>query len=109
MRILTPQEKDFLDVFLHEATTSPFTGPATKVLHQIGVEYRDISYIAWAYNHEVPRTSFEWGHSADVAPPLPWTTREAVLQRNQEIQRIWEQEHKPVGTPRAPKGKGTPA
>jgi hypothetical protein len=100
MAILTPEEKEFLDVFLHEATTSPFfNGPATKALYGIGVEYRDISYIAWAYNHEVPRTSFEWGHAAAVAPPLPWPNREAVLRRNQEIQRIWEQHQKPVGTP----------
>ena len=100
MAILTPEEKEFLDVFLHEATTSPFfNGPATKALYAIGVEYRDISYIAWAYGQDVPRTNFEWGHSADVAPPLPWTTRESVLQRNREIQRIWEQRRKPVGTP----------
>jgi hypothetical protein len=98
MRILTPQEKAFLDVFLHEATTSPFTGPATNALHGIGVEYSDLSYIAWAYEQDVPRTSFEWGHAADVPPPLPWTTREAVLRRNQELLRIWEQEGKPVGT-----------
>jgi hypothetical protein len=95
MKILTPTEKSFLDVFLHEATTSPFTGPATEALHKIGIEYGDISYIAWAYEHEVPRTSFEVGHSADVAPPLPWPTRESALQRNFEIQRIWEQERKP--------------
>ncbi len=98
MKILTPQEKSFLDVFLHEATTSPFSGPATKALHKIGVEYGDVSYIAWAYEQDAARTSFEWGHSADVAPPLPWTNREAVLRRNQEIQRIWERERKPVGT-----------
>jgi len=91
MPILTPQEKDFLDVFLHEATTSPFfRGPATKALYAIGVEYRDISYLAWAYDQEVSRTSFEWGHAAEVAPPLPWPTREAVLSRNSEIQHIWE-------------------
>jgi hypothetical protein len=99
MRILTPQEKTFLDVFLHEATTAPFTGPATQALHVIGVEYRDISYLAWAYEQDVPRNSFDWGHSADVAPPLPWTSREAALQRDKEIQGIWEQERKPVGTP----------
>jgi hypothetical protein len=97
MAILRPEEKEFLDVFLHEATTSPFfNGPATKALYAIGVEYRDISYLAWAYNHEVPRTSFEWGHAAEVAPPLPWPNREAVLRRNEEIQRIWEQERKPA-------------
>ena len=93
--ILTAPEKEFLDVFLHEATTSPFfSGPATKALDAIGAEYRDIAYIAWAYNQEVLRTSLEWGHAAAVAPPLPWTNREAVLRRNLEIQRIWEQQRK---------------
>lgn len=91
MNILTPQEKSFLDVFLYEATTSPFTGPATRALHAIGVEYRDISFIAWAYNHEVPRTNVQWGHPAEVAPPLPWANREDVLHRNQEVRHIWEQ------------------
>ena len=99
MTILTSEEKEFLDVFLHEATTSPFfDGPATKALYAIGVEYRDISYIAWAYEQDVPRTSFEWGHAATLAPPLPWANREAVLKRNQEIQRIWDQQRKPAGT-----------
>jgi hypothetical protein len=100
--MLTLAEREFLDVFLHEATTAPFfQGPATKVLDAIGVEYRDISYIAWAYQQEVPRTSFSWGHAAAVAPPLPWPDREAVLRRDQEIQRLWEQQRKPVGTPKA--------
>jgi hypothetical protein len=102
MSILSPQEKEFLDVFLHEATTSPFfRGPASKALFAIGVGYGDISWIAWAYNHEVPRTSFEWGHAADVSPPLPWATREAVELRNQEIKRIWEQQRLPAHTPNA--------
>ena len=102
MPILTPEEKRFLDVFLHEATTSPFfNGPATKALHAIGVEYRDISHIAWAYNQEVPRDSIEWGHAAEVAPLLPWTTRESVLRRNLEIKRIWDERRKPVAMPSA--------
>ncbi len=103
MAILILEEKEFLDVFLHEATTEPFfNGPATKALYGIGVEYKDISYIAWAYNREVPRTSYEWGHAADVAPPLPWTDREAVLRRNEEIQRIWEQRRVSAQAPNAP-------
>jgi hypothetical protein len=92
MPILTPQEKSFLDIYLHEATSVPFfKGPATKALQSIGVEYRDISHLAWAYNQEVPRNSYEWGHAADVAPPLPWSTREAVLRRDQEIRTLWEE------------------
>ena len=98
INILTSEEKQFLDEFLHEATSSPFfNGPATKVLYGIGVEYRDISYIAWAYHQEVPMASFGWGHAADVAPPLPWPNRQSVLQRNNEIRRIWEQRHQRAG------------
>ena len=93
MRLLTPEENRFLDVFLHEATTAPFNGPATKVLHQIGLEYGDISYIAWAYEQDVPRTSFAVGHAADVAPPLPWPNRQSALRRNEEIQRTWQHLH----------------
>jgi hypothetical protein len=54
MCLLTAEEKSFLDVFLHEATTAPFTGPATRLLHTIGIEYGDISHIAWAYEQDVP-------------------------------------------------------
>jgi hypothetical protein len=97
MKILTPSEKSFLDVFLHEATTPPFTGPATRALHGIGAEYGDLPYLAWAYEQESPRTSFELGHSADQPPPLPWTNRDAVLRRNQEIQRLWEQARTKTG------------
>jgi hypothetical protein len=95
MTLLTPEEKRFLDVFLHEATTAPFTGPATKELHKMGVEYGDISYLAWAYEQEVPRTGFVVGHAAEVAPPLPWPNRESALRRDKEIQRIWEEKRKP--------------
>jgi hypothetical protein len=90
MRLLTPEENRFLNVFLHEATTAPFTGLATKALHSFGVEYGDISFIAWAYEQEIPRTGIAVGHAADVAPPLPWSNRQSALRRNQEIQRIWE-------------------
>jgi hypothetical protein len=102
MTVLTAAEKEFLDVFLHEGTTAPFfRGPATKALYALGVEYRDISYLAWASNREVPQTNFGWGHAAEAAPPLPWTTREAVLRRNQDIKRLWEQERQAVSAPKA--------
>jgi hypothetical protein len=91
MRLLTAEERPFLDVFLHEVTTPPFTGSATQALHNIGVEYGDSSYLAWAYEQEAPRTGFAVGHAAAVAPPLPWPDRQSALRRDQEIRRIWEQ------------------
>ncbi|MCI0684151.1 MAG: hypothetical protein L0Y71_18740 [Gemmataceae bacterium] len=103
MAILTAAERDFLDVFLHEATTSPFfNGPATKALDAIGVEYRDISYLAWAYEQDVPRTGFELGHAADIAPPLPWPNRESALRRDNEIQHVWAEKREPAVTPNGP-------
>lgn len=97
MSILTTAERDFLDVFLHEATTSPFfKGPATKALDAIGIAYRDISYLAWAYEQDIPRSCFEVGHAAETAPPLPWPTREAALQRDNEVRLIRARKRQPV-------------
>jgi hypothetical protein len=97
MRRLTPEEKRFLDVFLHEATTPPFTGPATVALHRHGLEYGDISYLAWAYEQDVPRTGFAVGQAADVVPPLPWPDRQSALRRNEQIRRIWEERRRGSG------------
>jgi hypothetical protein len=97
MPLLKPVENRFLEVFLYEATTSPFTGPATMALHKIGVEYGDISHIAWAYEQDVPRTGFAVGHAAATAPPLPWRNRVAALRRNKEIQQICEQRQQGSG------------
>jgi hypothetical protein len=100
MSMLTPEEKAFLDVFLHEATTTPFTGPATRALHAIGLGYTDISYLSWAYNRKYPNTGLGWGQAAEAAPPLPWTDRDAALRRNQQIKRLWEQQRRPAGAPK---------
>jgi hypothetical protein len=89
--LFTPEENRFLDVVLGEATTAPFTGPATTALHRYGLEYGDLSYIAWAYDQEVPRTGAAVGHATEIAPPLPRPNRQSTLRRNQEIQRIPEQ------------------
>src|SRR5262249_61793233 len=97
MRLLTPEEKRFLDVFLHEATPPPLTGQATVVLHSHGLEYGDISYLAWAYEQDVPRTGFAVGHAADVVPPLPWPDRQSALRRDEQIQRIWEERRRGSG------------
>lgn len=108
MSLLTPEEKAFLDVFLHEATTAPFTGPATEALHRIGVEYGDLSYIAWAYEQEVPRTGFALGHAADIVPPLPWPDCQSAVRRNQDLRRMREQRQRggePLGQ-KALRGKG---
>jgi hypothetical protein len=99
MSLLTPDENRFLEVFLHEATTTPFTGPTTRALHKLDLEYSDISYMAWAYEQEVPRTSFAIGHTTDTMPPPPWPDRAAALRRNEEIQRIWEQRRRKVEKP----------
>jgi hypothetical protein len=96
MPLLTAAETAFLHVFLHEATTPPFTGPATRALHGIGVEYGDISHIAWAYEQDVPRTTSAVGRAAEVTPLLPWPSRASALERDNELQRAWEQKRQPA-------------
>jgi len=83
--ILTPEEKTFLDVFLNEATTEPFGGPATKALHAIGLSYSRILNILAAYERDNSPPAWPVGHRSDVSPPLPWPDRATALSREREL------------------------
>jgi hypothetical protein len=89
--ILTPHEIDFLDVYCHEGTQPPFGGPATDVLRGLGVHNGDTLNIQWAYLRDQPPAGPVIGRASQVAPPLPWCSREAVLRRDAEIRKIREQ------------------
>jgi hypothetical protein len=88
--ILTREELAFLDVYCHEGTERPFGGPATDVLTNIGVHNGDTLNLQWAYLRDKPPTGPTIGSASKVAPPLPWTNREAVLRRDAEIRAIRE-------------------
>ena len=40
--------------------------------------------LQWAYRHTQPPTSPSIGNASQLAPPLPWTNREAVLRQTQK-------------------------
>ncbi len=46
---LTDREREFLAAFIREATTDPFTGPATEELHRRNIYYTDLSHLINAY------------------------------------------------------------
>jgi hypothetical protein len=50
--LLTNREREFLAVFIHEATTDPFKGPATQELHRRDIYYDDLSHLLAAYYRE---------------------------------------------------------
>ena len=86
--ILTREEIAFLNVYCHEGSEVPFGGPATEVLTGIGVYNGDTLNLQWAYLRDQPPTI---GHASKVAPPLPWASRDAVLQRDAEIRGLREE------------------
>ena len=88
--ILTPEELAFLDMYCHEGSEPPFGGPATEALKSIGVFDGETLNLQWAYLRDVPPTDPVIGHASNIAPPLPWTNREAVLRRDAEIRVIRE-------------------
>ena len=88
--ILTREEIAFLDVYCHEGTELPFGGPATDVMTSIGVQNGDTLNLQWAYLRDQPPTSPTIGNTSQVAPPLPWTNRDAVLRRDAEIRALRE-------------------
>ena len=69
MRLHTPEEKPFLDVFLHEATTAPFTGPATSASTRLALSTAISRSWRGLMSKKFPGRASCWG-----APP-PWRPR----------------------------------
>lgn len=86
--ILTCEEILFLDVYCHEGTEPPFGGPATNAMRSIGVQSGDTLNLQWAYLRDKPPDGPVIGKPSNIAPPLPWANREAVLRRDTEIRTI---------------------
>jgi hypothetical protein len=93
--ILTREEIAFLDIYCHEGTEPPFVGPATDAMKYIGIQNGDTLNLQWAYLRDQPPTGPTIGRASKVAPPLPWTDREAVLRRDAEIRAIREEMQQP--------------
>jgi hypothetical protein len=89
--ILTRDEISFLDVYCHEGTEPPFGGPATDAMRGLGVHSGDTLNLQWAYLRDKPPTGPVIGNAGDIAPPLPWPNREAVLRRDAEIRALREE------------------
>jgi hypothetical protein len=103
--ILTREEIFFLDVYCHEGTEPPFGGPATDAMRSIGVQNGDTLNLQWAYMRDKPPTGPVIGKPSDVAPPVPWASREAVLRRDAEIEAIREDMQRVRGI-KSPEQKG---
>ena len=80
---LTPEERQFLDAYVYEATHGPpFGGPATQDLGRRNVRYSDLGWLLTAYQREL---SAEGIPAAGVhnpnPPPSPWRDLDEVRRR----------------------------
>jgi hypothetical protein len=84
--VLTDQEREFLAVFIHEATTDPFKGPATEELHRRDIYYTDLPHLLAAYSRERAGDEEGFGgkHVSRLSP-CPWTDREAAVRRDHQV------------------------
>lgn len=83
--VLTDRERDFLAAFLAEATTDPFTGPATEELHRRDIYYSDVPHLLAAYYQQSPPDEEGLGGKPNARPPrCPWKDRDRALQRDRE-------------------------
>jgi hypothetical protein len=87
--LLTDHERAFLAAFIHEATTDPFTGPATKELHRRDIYYTDLPHLMSAYYRENPPDQEGFGGKrSPTPPPCPWADREAAVRRDREMEAV---------------------
>src|SRR5206468_6865112 len=85
--MLIPGEREFLTVFIHEATTDPFKGPATEELHRRNIYYTDLAHLMTAYYLESPGGQEGFGGKHTPAPPpCPWKDRDAAVRRDHEVE-----------------------
>jgi hypothetical protein len=103
---LTDREREFMAAFIHEATTDPFTGPATKELHRRNIYYTDVSHLMTAYYRENVSGQEGFGCKYDLAPPpCPWKDLDTAGRRDHEVavelerlaQRCTSNEESPLG------------
>ena len=84
--LLTDSEREFLASFIHEATTDPFKGPATKELHRRNIYYTDLSHLLTAYYQESPREQDSPSAKPSAMPPAcPWPDRESAVRRDLDV------------------------
>jgi hypothetical protein len=107
--ILTREEISFLDMYCHEGTEPPFGGPATNAMRSIGIQSGDTLNLQWAYLRDKPPAGPVIGKPSDVAPPVPWPGREAVVRRDAEIRAIREHAQRVRSVNSPPQQKETPA
>jgi hypothetical protein len=90
--VLTDQEREFLAVFIHEATTDPFKGPATEELHRRDIYYTDLPHLLAAYSQESAGDEEGFGGKyVSLLPPCPWSDRETAVRRDHQIEAQLEQ------------------
>jgi hypothetical protein len=84
--ILTSRECEFLAAFIHEATTDPFTGPATHELHRRDIYYTDLSHLLAAYYREASGDPEGLGgRFLSPLPACPWADRETAARRDEQV------------------------
>lgn len=83
--LLTERERAFLTVFIDEATTVPFQGPATTELHRRAISYKDLSHLLSAFIWEGSRSQEMPGSNFSQTPSCPWSDRETAVRRDQEV------------------------
>src|SRR5690242_10649759 len=85
--LLTPEEREFLAAFIHEATTDPFKGPATDELHRRDIYYSDLGHLMAAFYREDLGTQQGFGgRQLPVLPSCPWHDRDTATRRNLEVE-----------------------
>src|SRR5438093_9978139 len=84
--MLIPGEREFFAVFINEATTDPFKGPATEELHRRDIYYTDLHHLLAAYYRESPGDQAGSGSNKVATLPLcPWADRETAARRDQQF------------------------
>jgi hypothetical protein len=96
---LTDAELDFLSAYVHEVYTPSMTGPHAQSVIEMGATQTDLSWLLTAYHRKAQALGRSpLGTHSPKLLPIPWSSREQVLSRGQELREELEHPDKSART-----------
>jgi hypothetical protein len=95
---LTDAEFDFLDAYVHEVYGPSLAGPHTRSVGVLGANQSDLAWLLTAWHRKaVAEGKSPLGSAHSEPVPRPWSSRDAILCRAQQLREELEKPGAPVG------------
>lgn len=93
---LTDAESNFLDAYVYEVYTAAMSGPHSLSLRRLGAAQWDLAWLLKAWHGKaLAEGKNPMGSCHSECLPLPWSSKDEILTRGQELREELEHREEP--------------